>query len=92
MIKKIKTASGFECEIDSTSLADMELLDAILEVESAEGNNKLIYYNKIMKKLLPEETKQRLYDHIRTDSGRVPPEAFEKELLDIFAELDKKKS
>lgn len=92
MIKKIKTTSGFECEIDSTALADMELLDAIIDVESAEGNDKLIYYSKIMKKLLPADVKQRLYDHIRTESGRVPPEAFEKELFDIFAELDKKKS
>lgn len=91
MLKEVETRTGFKCEIETDNLADMELLDDIFAMEAAEDNSKILFYRRIMNKLLPEETKRKLYDHIRTESGRVPPEAFEQELLDFFEALNKKK-
>lgn len=92
-MKNIKTTSGFECEIDENVLDDMELLDAIMELEDEEGkgNNAILSYRKIMGKLLSPELKDSLYDHLRDESGRVPTADFKAELSEIFAQIGKKK-
>lgn len=81
----MKTASGFEFEIEDGVLDNMELLDAIAELE--ENPLKL---TKVVKLLLGEETKERLYDHVRNDKGRVPAEALSTEVVDIFKLLNDK--
>lgn len=81
----MKTASGFEFEIEDGVLDNMELLDAIAELE--ENPLKL---TKVVKLLLGEETKERLYDHVRNDKGRVPAEALSKEVAEIFKLLEDK--
>lgn len=81
----MKTASGFEFEIEDGVLDNMELLDAIAELE--ENPLKL---TKVVKLLLGEETKERLYDHVRNDKGRVPAEALSTEVADIFKLLNDK--
>ena len=81
----MKTASGFEFEIEDGVLDNMELLDAIAELE--ENPLKL---TKVVKLLLGEETKERLYDHVRHEKGRVPAEALSTEVADIFKLLNDK--
>ncbi len=81
----MKTASGFEFEIEDGVLDNMELLDAIAELE--ENPLKL---TKVVKLLLGEETKERLYDHVRNEKGRVPAEALSTEVADIFKLLNDK--
>ena len=81
----MKTASGFEFEIEDGVLDNMELLDAIAELE--ENPLKL---TKVVKLLLGEETKDRLYDHVRNEKGRVPAEALSTEVADIFKLLNDK--
>ena len=81
----MKTASGFEFEIEDGVLDNMELLDAIAELE--ENPLKL---TKVVKLLLGEETKERLYDHVRNDKGRVPADALSTEVADIFKLLNDK--
>ncbi len=81
----MRTASGFEFEIEDGVLDNMELLDAIAELE--ENPLKL---TKVVKLLLGEETKERLYDHVRNDKGRVPAEALSKEVAEIFKLLEDK--
>lgn len=90
MKREIETPSGFKCTIDEDVLDDMELLDLIIEIDS-DTNNQLIHYNQIMNKLLPQDTKKSLYDHIRTEDGRVPSKAFKDELMAIFECLKNKK-
>lgn len=92
MTKTITTKSGFSCEIDTDAMDDMRLLDAIVEMESAEGSNKILYYNKIMDRLVPRDVKEALYKHIEDENGRVKTLAFKAELESIFEELGKKKS
>lgn len=81
----MRTASGFEFEIEDGVLDNMELLDAIAELE--ENPLKL---TKVVKLLLGDETKERLYDHVRNDKGRVPAEALSKEVAEIFKLLEDK--
>ena len=63
----IKTESGFECEVDADANNDQELLEALIELD-----NNPLYYIKTIKLLLGEQEKQRLYDHLRNENGRVP--------------------
>ena len=92
MKQQVKTSSGFQCEIDTEVMDDMEILDLLLEMED-NPKNSLIYYNKIMKKMMDEETKNRLYDHLREENGRVPASKFATEFNEIFKALkDGKKS
>lgn len=92
MTKQVETSSGFQCEIDTEVLDDMEILDILLEMED-DPKNSLIYYNKIMKKMMDEETKNRLYEHLREENGRVPASKFATEFNEIFKALkDGKKS
>ena len=72
--------NGFEFEINEEALDDMELLDDMAE---AEGGNPFSL-SKVMLKVLGKEQRDRLYDHLRTESGRVPIEAATTALADIM--------
>lgn len=80
-IKKFKTESGFECEIDISLWENMELVDEIAEL--SEGN--FLKLSKVTKMVLGDENRKKLYDHVRIENGTVPPQLIEKELMEIFA-------
>ena len=67
---KGKTTTGFEFDIEDERLDDMELVDIMAEIDE----NPLLM-PKLCKMLLGEEQKKRLYDHLRSEDGRVPIEA-----------------
>lgn len=90
MVREIETPSGFKCTINEDVLDDMELLDLMIEIDT-DKDNQLLYYNQIMNKLITKDTKKSLYDHIRTEDGRVPSESFKNELMAIFDCLKNKK-
>ena len=90
MARKVTTRSGFECEVDENVLNDMEIIDLALEADEDE-QNQLIIYGKLIRKILPDDTKKRLYDHIRDESARVPPDKLLEELTDMFNDINKKK-
>lgn len=73
------TKNGFEFSIPEENLNNMETLDALSEVDS--GNIAAISRASLL--LLGKETKERLYDFLRTEKGNVPIEAFAKEILEI---------
>lgn len=83
----IITASGFECDIDEETINDAELLDLICELD---GDVNVMAFPKICKKLLGE-AKTTLYDHLRTDDGRVPFEKLGDEIGEIIKGLNSKK-
>ncbi|MBQ2061452.1 MAG: hypothetical protein II458_02135 [Oscillospiraceae bacterium] len=80
---KVTTASGFAVDIDEAVLDDMELLDMLM----ATSGDNVRHLPAILGKLLGEEGKQRLYNHVRTDEGRVPYAAIDRELTEIFSAI-----
>ena len=85
-MKAIKTRSGFEVDIDAAVLDDMELVDALAELE----DNPLAF-SKVITMILGDE-KKRLYDHIKTTrkSDRVSVTAMSEEIEDILNGLNSK--
>ena len=76
---KGKTSTGFEFDIEDERLDDMELVDIMAEIDE----NPLLM-PKLCKMLLGDEQKKRLYDHLRSDDGRVPIEATTNAIQEIF--------
>ena len=66
-----KTESGFEIELDDEAMNDVELVEAIVEMDT--DGTKLFY---VADRLLGKEGKKKLYDHLRDAKGRVPVVAF----------------
>lgn len=67
-MKKGKTESGFKYEIDEKVLDDMELIDAMAASQGEDPTQISVVVIKIFGK----EQRDRLYDHLRTEDGRVP--------------------
>lgn len=80
------TKSGFEFSIDKDVMNDMEIVDALADSMSDNALERLTGVSMLCKKILGKD-KKRLYDHIRTDKGKVPTEAIETEILEIFHAL-----
>lgn len=76
---KIKgtTTSGFSYEIEKDSLDDYELFELI-----ASGDFTVV--PKVIERILGEEQKNRLLEHLRGENGRVKMTDMEKALFDIF--------
>lgn len=74
-----KTTTGFEFEIDETIADDMEFVEAL-----SEAMDDAIRFPKVITRLLGEEQKKRLYDHIRRDDGRVSVEKTVEEFTEIM--------
>lgn len=75
-----KTKSEFEFEMDDQSLNDMELIENLKAVDKGD----ITVLPEILNSLLGKEQKKKLYDHVRTEAGRVPMELVAAELNDIF--------
>lgn len=86
---QITLENGLEVEIFPNALNDMEVIDLIIEAD--EGGQELLVYSKLMKKLMPLESKQKIYDFIRLEDGTVPPDAFTPIILELFHAIDPKK-
>lgn len=76
---EIKTSSGFEIEINEQVLDNMELVDALSELEENE-----FAISKVTFLVLGKEGKKRLYDHLRREDGTVPVQKVADEIGEIF--------
>ena len=85
-MKKIVLENGLELEVDEQSLNNMELLDALEEM--TDGNELAI--SKVVKLMLGNENRKKLYDFIRNKDGRVPLEKIDKCLTEIMLLLGDK--
>ena len=74
-----KTSTGFVYKINENALNNFELLDLFAEVDE----NPLLL-PKVIKLLLGEEDKKRLYDHVRLEDGTVPVDKISNELMEII--------
>lgn len=77
---EVVTSTGFKCNIDPDALNDMDLFDCICKLQDGD----MMQLPKIFGKLLSDEDYNRLKDHCRTESGRVPIERISEELNNIF--------
>ena len=84
---KVTTKTGFECEINPDVMDDMEVLDLVVRIEKAD----VLAYPPFLDKIFERDTKTRLYDHIRTEDGRVPISAIGQEVSDILECMGEKK-
>lgn len=67
-MKKGKTESGFKFEIDEKVLDDMELIDAM----AASQGDDPTQISTVVVKIFGADQRKKLYDHVRTEDGRVP--------------------
>lgn len=85
-MKHIKTATGFECDVDENVMNDMEVVDALADLQS--GKNPMAY--SVFTRKILGKNKEALYEHLRTDDGRVPMDAIGNEIADIITSLNEK--
>ena len=79
-----KTESGFSIELEESTLDNMEVLDAMSDLD--EGNP--LAMSRLVVKLLGKDGKQRLYNHLRTEDGRVPASAVESAIMELFQSIN----
>lgn len=75
------TKSGFSYELGDNVMNNMELVDAMAELD--EGGNPFAL-SRVCLLLLGKEQRKRLYDHIRQEDGTVPPKAMGEEIAEII--------
>lgn len=73
------TKSGFHFSVDKNCMNDMELVDILAD----ENIDPVFRMSHVTRKILSADQRKALYDHLRVD-GRVPVDAVEKEIEDIF--------
>ena len=81
-MKDIKLANGFEYSIDDSVLDDMEFVDLLADTE-----DDPLKIGRVALMLLGKEQKKNLYDHLRTDDGRVPVTSMNDAIEKIFNAL-----
>ena len=84
---KVKTTTGFECEINTEAMNDMEVLELVVRIDEGDA----LAYSPFLTKLLGKENKARLYDHVREADGRVPIEKVAAEVGEILDQAGEKK-
>lgn len=75
-----KTKSGFEFQLDENVMNNMELIEELAAVDRGD----ITALPKVLVTLMGAEMKKRLYDHIRTEDGRVPIDLLVEEVKQIF--------
>ena len=78
------TSSGFNWQIEEDALDDMELLDALSEIDGG----KLDAVSAACLHLLGKEQRAALYDHRRDERGRVRISDVSNELGEILLALN----
>ena len=74
-----KLKNGFEYEVSKAALDNMELLDAIAECDESP-----LAISRVVRLMLGNEQRRKLYDHLRTEDGNVPVAAVSEAVAEIF--------
>lgn len=80
---KGKTRTGFKFTCDGRLMHNVEFLEEFAAVQKGDG----LEVFDLIRRILGEDQKKALYDHIRDEEGIVPLEAMKEELSDIFDAL-----
>lgn len=84
-VKHIKTKTGFEADIDDSCIDDMELFEAVVDLQAGETMAIPVIIRKV-----GGIHKRALYNHCRLPDGRVPVQAVSEEIAEIFVALNAK--
>lgn len=76
-----KTKSDFTYEISDNVFDNMELVDTIAEATEDDP----VAISRLVKLTLGVDQRKKLYDHLRTEDGRVPTEKVFETVGEIFA-------
>ena len=79
-----ETTSGYHFEIDETRFDDFEVLDAIADMDSGVPTRLISGLSTFLVKVLGVDGRKALYDHVRTQDGRVPTENVRTEVREIL--------
>lgn len=74
-----KTSSGFKFEVNEDAVKSMEFIDLIDDLDK-----KPTMIGKVVKFMLGEDQKEKLYKHVRGDKKFTPAEDVNKEVEEIF--------
>ena len=81
---KGKTTTGFDFDIPDENF-DMEFLDALADL-----TDDPVKMKEVLDRMFDgTDLKKRLYDHVRTENGKVPPKAIAAEIAEIFKAMPK---
>lgn len=83
-----KTESGFEFELEDEAFDDYELLETLKKVDN--GDYGLV--TDMVDRLLGEEQKKKLKEHVRDQNGRVKTSIILAEVMEIFKSSKKGKN
>lgn len=75
------TKNGFEFEITDERADNMELIDALADID--DGN--LLAVSKVLTLLLGPEQKKKMYDFVRTEDGIVSAQTVSEMIVEILA-------
>lgn len=79
-MKSVELKNGLKLEMDEKVMDNMELVDVLAD---AAGDDPLAV-SKMIRLVLGNENKRKLYDKLRTEDGRVPVTAVSDALKEIF--------
>lgn len=78
----MKTSSGFEYNIEPERFNDMRIIDAYVKI--SKNDKDVIPLITLADLILGEDGKKALYEHIALPDGRIPADAFGRELGEII--------
>ena len=78
-----ETRSGFRFEVAEDIANDMELVEALCDFDSGDATAVVPVCRRVL-----GSQKKALYDHLRTDSGRVPVDKVAEEIADILSAVN----
>ena len=76
------TSSGFSYDLPDDVMNDMELFEDLRAMDRGDPTAMV----SVVQRFLGDQ-KQALYDHLRTESGRVPIDRVTAEILEIFGQI-----
>lgn len=76
------TRSGFAFSVPDDVANDMELFEALVDLDGGDGRAVVPVCRIIL-----GDQKKALYEHLRNEYGRVPVDAVSEEIADILAAL-----
>ena len=83
----VRLKDGFELSIEKDALDDWELMEALMEMDSEHPEAAM----KALPMLIGTEQMQKLKEHLRTPSGRVPMSKMVQVFGEVFSTLNEAK-
>ncbi len=84
-MKDVKLKDGFILKIDENVFDDMELVDGLVAMQDGDPTAR----SRVVSKVFGDQKKD-LYNHLRTDSGRVPVAKVDEVFVEVISQLKAK--